>query len=80
MGWRDWRPGKPRTAQYWEAAPIFPVNVRRCILTDSVPKPPAVIQNEVKNAGGNRRWIAGDALRLKQFKDLYEAAKGKSEG
>jgi hypothetical protein len=49
-------------------------------LTDGVPKPPAVIQKEVRHAGGNRRWIAGNALRLKQFKDLYEAAKRKSEG
>jgi hypothetical protein len=45
------------------------------VLTGNVPEPPAVIWKEVTHAGGNRRWIAGDALRLKHFKDLYEAAK-----
>jgi len=49
-------------------------------LTDNVPKPPTVIRKEVNHAGGNRRWIADDALRLKQFKDLYEAARRKSHG
>jgi hypothetical protein len=50
------------------------------VLTDNVPEPPDVIRKEVKHAGGNRRWIAGDALRLKHFKDLYEVAKRRSEG
>jgi hypothetical protein len=44
------------------------------VFTDKVPKPPIVIRNEVKRAGGNKRWIANDPIRLKLFEEFYRNA------
>jgi hypothetical protein len=40
-------------------------------LTDNSPKPPPAMQKELRTAGGNRRWIASDSVRLKVFEDFY---------
>jgi len=40
---------------------------RRDILTDSNPKPPPVLQKQVRLAGGNREWIVRDPHRLRLF-------------
>jgi hypothetical protein len=40
-------------------------------LTDNNPKPPPAMQKELRSAGGNRRWIASDSVRLKAFEDFY---------
>jgi hypothetical protein len=50
------------------------VAFREDVFTDKVPKPPIVIRNEVKCAGGNKRWIANDPIRWKLFEEFYKSA------
>src|SRR5258707_13579221 len=40
-------------------------------LTDNNPKPPPAMRKELRSAGGNRRWIVSDAVRLRIFEDFY---------
>jgi hypothetical protein len=41
------------------------------VLTDNNPKAPPVLQKEVKLAGGNKKWIASDPVRLRLFEECY---------
>src|SRR5262249_36558911 len=47
---------------------------RRDLLSESHPKPPAFLQREVKLAGGNKKWIASDAVRLRLFEQFFKKA------
>jgi hypothetical protein len=40
-------------------------------LSDSNPRPPAILIREIQRAGGNKRWIAEDRSRLALFKSFY---------
>lgn len=40
-------------------------------LSDSNPKPPAILVRQIKRAGGNKRWIAEDRSRLALFESFY---------
>jgi hypothetical protein len=41
------------------------------MLTATNPKPPPVLQKQVRLAGGNRSWIASDLSRLKLFEHFF---------
>jgi hypothetical protein len=42
------------------------------VLTDSNPRPPPTMQKEVKLAGGNKRWIASNPVRLRLFEEFFK--------
>jgi hypothetical protein len=45
--------------------------------TDSHPKPPLALQKQIRRAGGNKRWIAVDQIRLSLFEKSYKKTKPK---
>jgi hypothetical protein len=50
------------------------VAFRDDVWTDSNPKPPPVLQKEVRLAGGSKNWIAASRVRLKLFEDFFRKA------
>jgi hypothetical protein len=46
-------------------------------LTDNHPKPPVALQKQIRGAGGNKRWIVTDQIRLSLFESLYKRANSK---
>ena len=46
-------------------------------LTDNYPKPPPALQKQIRRAGGNKRWIAVDQIRLSLFEKFYKRTKPK---
>jgi hypothetical protein len=50
------------------------VAFRDDVWNDSNPKPPSVLQKEVRLAGGSKRWIATNRVRLKLFEDFLRKA------
>jgi hypothetical protein len=53
------------------------VAFRRDALTESNPKPPPALHKQVRDAGGNKSWIASDSSRLRLFADFYKRPKSK---
>jgi hypothetical protein len=45
------------------------------VLTDSNPKPPPVLQKQVRLSGGNRKWIVSDPDRLRLFEKFLNRTK-----
>jgi hypothetical protein len=56
------------------------VAFRNDVLSESHPKPPARLQREIKLAGGNKKWIATDAARLKLFEQFFKRLETRREG
>lgn len=50
------------------------VAFRDDVWTDSNPKPPPVLQKEVRLAGGSKRWIATSRVRLNLFEHFFRKA------
>ncbi len=46
-------------------------------LTDDNPKPPPALQKKVKMAGGNKRWIASNPVRLRLFEEFLKKVREK---
>jgi hypothetical protein len=49
----------------------------RDVLSDNNPRPPAILQRQIKLTGGNKKWIASDPTRLRLFEDLYRQTESK---
>lgn len=49
----------------------------RDVLSESNPRPPPVLQREVKLAGGNKKWIASNPVRLRLFEDFFRKTESK---
>jgi hypothetical protein len=41
-------------------------------LTDTYPQPPPVLKEQIRQAGGNKRWIIFDFTRLNHFENFYK--------
>lgn len=41
-------------------------------LTDTYPNPPPGLTKQIRQAGGNKRWIVFNLTRLKLFENLYK--------
>jgi hypothetical protein len=47
------------------------------VLSETHPKPPGRLQREIKLAGGNKKWIVSDTVRLALFEQFFKKAASK---
>src|ERR1700730_15446351 len=46
-------------------------------LTENHPMPPVALRKQIRRAGGNKKWIATDQIRLSLFESFYKKTKPK---